>query len=56
MFLNKFAMKKTYENPEAESIQVTIEMGLLTTSGSTDPIIWGKAPRDYRDDPTTTGN
>ncbi len=37
-------MKKKYEIPEAEELRISLEMGLLTTTGSVDP--WGARRRD----------
>ena len=37
-------MKKKYEIPEAEELRISLEMGLLTTTGSVDP--WGVMPND----------
>lgn len=37
-------MKKKYENPEAEELRISLEMGLLTTTGSVEP--WGVMPND----------
>lgn len=31
-------MKKKYEIPEAEELRISLEMGLLTTTGSEKPI------------------
>lgn len=37
-------MKKKYEIPEAEELRISLEMGLLTTTGSVNP--WGARRRD----------
>ena len=36
-------MKKKYEIPEAEAIQMTLEWGLLQVQVSDDPIHWGNS-------------
>ena len=37
-------MKKKYEIPEAEELRISLEMGLLTTTGSVNP--WNVKPND----------